>query len=195
MLKLILGSQSPRRAQLLKEMGALFEVEVFEIDETPNSHLSPEQTAVDIALRKANGFRALAHDELLITADTIVVHKNIILGKPSDAEDAKRMLSALSGSMHEVFTAFVLKHHAQTYSFQDLAKVYFRDIPKSSIDFYVKNFRPFDKAGSYGVQEWLGHHYIERIDGAYSTVMGLPTSMLSEALVRFFPDSFNSLFY
>ena len=174
---IILGSKSPRRKELLQLMGLNFEVKVKETDESYPTGLSPEEIVTYIAEAKAAAFGVIK-DKLIITADTLVVLGNEVLGKPKDVLEAVEMLGKLSGNEHQVFTGVTILHNGETKSFFDSTKVFCRELTKQEIDFYVENYQPFDKAGSYGIQDWFGLNAVTRMEGSYTNVMGLPTEKL-----------------
>ncbi len=180
-LKLILASKSPRRQELLKLMGFDFTVELKDVDESYPSDLSPEAIAIYISEKKAKAFSASDH-EIVITADTIVALNGEILGKPKDRAHAQEMLRKLSGNKHEVYTGVTLVKGSLIKSFYDRTEVYCRAVGVEEIDFYIDEFKPYDKAGSYGVQDWWGLAVVERIEGSYTNVMGLPTEKLYKEL-------------
>lgn len=184
---IVLGSKSPRRRQLLGEMGINFEVRTKEVDEDFPGHLSPVEVALSLCEKKAAAFSEseIGENEILITADTIVCLGNKILNKPGDRAHAVEMLSHLSGKMHEVITGICLRSNAKTQSFYDITKVYFKKLSSDEIVHYVDHFKPFDKAGAYGIQEWIGLTGIEKIEGSYFNVVGLPTEKLYRALMEF----------
>ena len=185
--QIILASKSPRRQQLLKQMGIDFEVKVITIDESFSSHLKKEQIAIYLAEKKAAAFGGADLDDstLLITADTIVWQKDEVLGKPENREEAYRILRELSGNSHEVITGVCLKTKSKNHSFYSLTKVWFRKLEDAEIYYYIDHYQPYDKAGAYGIQEWIGFIGIEKIEGSYYNVMGLPTSELYRALMEF----------
>jgi len=180
---IILASKSPRRQELLSLMGLAFNVELKDVDESYPDDLSPAEIAVYIAEKKARAFTA--NGEIVITADTIVALNGEILGKPQDRKHAQEMLKKLSGSKHEVFTGVTLAKGGQIHSFYDRTIVYCKTVTSAEIDFYIDNYKPFDKAGSYGVQDWWGIVVVERIEGSYTNVMGLPTEKLYNELLKF----------
>ncbi len=182
---IILASKSPRRQELLTLMGIDFRIVLKEVDESYPEGLSPSEIAVHISEKKAKAFDELVNDEIVITADTIVVINGKILGKPQDEDDAFRILSTLSGSMHEVITAVSLVKNGQIRSFYEVSEVFFRDITPEQIRYYINNGNPMDKAGAYGIQEWIGLIAIERINGSYTNVVGLPTHRLYQELCSF----------
>ena len=184
--KIILASKSPRRQYLLKELGVHFEIVTKEVDESFPDSLKAEEIPLFLCQKKADAFQEdLSDDSILITADTIVWVDGQVLNKPDNHEEAVKMLQLLSGKMHEVFTGVCLKSNNKTISFCASTKVYFKDLSQEEIDYYIKNFQPFDKAGSYGAQEFLGYIGIEKIEGTYFNVMGLPLKELYENLMEF----------
>ncbi|EOR93793.1 Septum formation protein Maf [Arcticibacter svalbardensis MN12-7] len=177
---IILASKSPRRQELLEQMDIHFKVVLKDVDESYPEDLKPADVALYIAQKKAEAFDDVLHEsEIVITADTIVTIDGLILGKPKDEQDAFDMLTLLSGRKHEVITAVALLHKHQIHVFHDITYVYFRELSADEILFYIRNYKPFDKAGSYGIQEWIGHNAIEKIDGSYTNVVGLPTFRLA----------------
>ncbi len=178
---IILASKSPRRQELLTLMGLTFKVELKEVDESYPSHLSASEIAVYISEKKARAFTA-KENGIVITADTIVALNGEILGKPSDFAEAQSMLSKLSGSIHEVYTGVSINYAGKITSFYDSTEVKCRVLNAAEIDFYINNYQPFDKAGSYGIQDWFGVTAVEQITGSYTNVMGLPTEKLYKYL-------------
>jgi septum formation protein len=184
--KIILASRSPRRQFLLKGLDIPFKVKVKEVEEKFPQHLKREKIALFLCDLKAEAFKNEIDDKtLIITADTIVWINGKILNKPKNHKDAVNILSQLSGNMHEVITGVCLKTNKKTHSFYALTKVYFKKLSKNEIEYYVSNYKPYDKAGAYGAQEWIGYVAIERIEGSYFNVMGLPTRLLYEELMNF----------
>ena len=183
--KLILGSSSPRRKELLSEMGFCFDVRTSDIDETFNSMDLPEKIVVSLALQKSESIALKTEDEILITADTVVVFKGEVLGKPINYEHAFAMLSTLSGKTHEVYTGICIRSLEKSVVNFAKTEVTFKNITSEEIDYYITNFKPYDKAGAYGIQEWLGFHKIEKITGSYFNVVGLPCVLISEMLQSF----------
>ena len=184
--KIILASKSPRRQQLLKDIGIDFELRLKEIDESYPMHLKEHEIALYIAQKKAEAFKSeIKIDELLITADTIVCLGNEVLGKPTDYNDAVNMLKKLSGKMHKVITGIFLVSLQQTKCFFVITNVYFKPLSLEEIQFYIDRFKPYDKAGAYGIQEWLGYIGVEKIEGSYFNVMGLPVKEVYEAILNF----------
>lgn len=185
--KIILASNSPRRQQLLHEMGISFEVRVKPVDEVFPPELSKEAVAIFLCELKAKAFLVdeFEDHELLITADTIVCLGDEILNKPNDRPHAIEMLTKLSGRNHEVITGVCLRSKEKMTSFAVSTQVYFRELSKDEIVYYVDVFQPFDKAGSYGIQEWIGFVGITKIEGSYFNVVGFPTEKIFEALKNF----------
>ena len=187
MKKIILGSQSPRRRELLAGLGLPFEVRVIDgISEGYPDGLSPMEIARYIAAEKAQPYVvSLGADDLLVCADTIVVVDEAILGKPHDAADAQRMLRLLSGRTHQVITGVCLTTTKRQKRFAVATNVTFKQLSDEEIDYYVSHFKPFDKAGAYGIQEWIGYIGVTGIKGSYFNVMGLPVLRLSRMLAQF----------
>lgn len=184
--ELVLGSKSPRRASLLREMGFEFSVIVTEADENAPSHLNGEETAIWISEQKARALQPLLKkNQLGITSDTEVWLGNRRYGKPVDAKEAKEMIRSLSGKTHDVITGLTLTTTDSIRSFCATVKVTFESLSDDEISYYVDQFNPTDKAGAYGIQEWIGHTMISSIHGEYNAVVGLPTSTLYKALKDF----------
>lgn len=182
MMKILLASQSPRRKELLSSLGFDFEVVKIDCEEILPENIKIENAASYLSELKADAFRNLEIDEVLITADTVVAIDDQILGKPLDEGDAKQMLRKLSGKTHQVFTGITIKTISKTFTETDVADVEFEHISDDEIDFYTKNYKPFDKAGSYGIQEWLGMAKIKKMNGSFYTIMGLPTHLVYKIL-------------
>jgi septum formation protein len=183
---IILASKSPRRQDLLKGLGFDFEIKTKEVKEVYPSHLKKEHVALFLSELKSAAFdNEVKSDEIVITSDTIVCLNNEILGKPKDTDDAKKMLGKLSGKRHEVITAVTLLSSEKKVSFYVTTAVYFKEITPVEIEYYVKEYNPLDKAGSYGIQEWIGYVGIEKIEGSYFNVMGFPVHRLYEELLKF----------
>lgn len=184
--KIILASGSPRRQQFLKELEIDFEIKLKEIEEIYPDHLKAEEITNFLAKLKASAFEnELQDNEVLITSDTIVWFDNKALGKPIDASHAVRMLTEMSGKTHKVITSVCIKSTKKEVVFHDETLVTFTDLSLDEIEFYLKNYKPFDKAGSYGIQEWIGLVAIEKIKGSYANVVGLPTHKLYKELMNF----------
>lgn len=184
--KIILASGSPRRQQFLKELELDFEIKLKEIEEIYPDHLKAEEITNFLAKLKASAFEnELQDNEVLITSDTIVWLDNKALGKPIDASHAVKMLTEMSGKTHKVITSVCIKSTKKEVVFYDETLVTFTDLSLDEIEFYLKNYTPFDKAGSYGIQEWIGLVAIEKIEGSYANVVGLPTHKLYKELMNF----------
>ena len=184
MEKLILASQSPRRKELLQLAEIDFEVIVSDTDETYPTGLSFEETAVFIARQKAIAVAAKNKKRTILAADTIVICNNTILGKPKDREEAIQMLTALSNNTHRVITAVCLLKNGEEHSFADITTVSFHKLTQEQISYYVDTYKPYDKAGAYAIQEWIGAVGIKKIEGDFYNVMGLPISRVVALLVE-----------
>jgi len=182
--KVILASKSPRRQELLRQMDIDFRIVLKEVDESYPENLSPEEVAVYIAEKKARAYDDLVTDEAVLTADTIVCIDDLILGKPNDAAHAVEMLSRLSGRVHKVITGVCIVYKGEYNLFHDVSEVFFRTLTNEEISNYVENYKPYDKAGAYGIQEWVGITAIQRIEGSYTNVVGLPTEKVYQQLLR-----------
>lgn len=183
--QIILGSSSPRRQQFFKELGIPFTVRLKDVEEIFPDDLKGEEIPIYLAKCKAAAFEDLTGAELLITSDTIVWFEGEALGKASSAKEAVQMLHRLSGKTHEVITAICFTtNNAQTIV-RDVTKVTFENFDNREIDFYVNHFKPFDKAGAYGIQDWIGLVGVKRLEGSYFNVMGLPTHVLYQTLLKF----------
>ena len=180
--KIILASGSPRRQAFFKELDLDFKIQVKEIDETYPSNLKRSEITDYISQAKASAFTDLQENDVLITSDTIVWLEEEALGKPKDFEDAKQMLRKLSGRMHEVITSVCFTSRDFQKTVNDTTKVWFETLSEEEIDYYIKTYQPFDKAGSYGIQEWIGYIGIEKIEGCYFNVMGLPIRLVYKTL-------------
>ena len=178
---IILGSKSPRRIELLKLMGLNIQVRKLDIDETYPRSLSPIQTALFLSRKKANSY-VINNQDILICADTIVYIKNLILEKPKDKVQAQKMLEKLFNRRHFVVTGVTIRTANKEISFYERSLVVFKKISQKEIQFYIQNHNPLDKAGGYGIQDWIGLIGIKKISGSYYNVMGLPTSKLYEEL-------------
>lgn len=185
--KIILASASPRRRELLTRLDIDFEIDTHNHFKEDYSNDMPHLKIPEIMSEgKSYGFhRPLENNEILITSDTMVLCGDEILGKPHDREDAIRMLRMLSGRSHKVVTAVTIRDYGRHITFSDSADVYFKDLSDREIDHYIDNFRPFDKAGAYGIQEWIGYIGISRIDGSFYTIMGFPVHRVYEELRKF----------
>lgn len=183
--QLILASGSPRRYELMKGLDVDFMVKTKEVNEIYPSNLKKEEITAYLAELKANAFDTLSENEIVITADTIVCYDNKVLMKPKDNEDAIEILKHLSGQKHEVYTSVCIRSTHKFLVFSDMTKVYFKPFDIQEIEYYISKYKPYDKAGAYGVQEWLGYIGIDRIEGSYYNVMGLPVHKLYQALKEF----------
>ena len=189
---MILASNSPRRQQLLQDSGFQFETFTLEIDESYPGEIGVKQIAKYLAEKKNRVYRNHFGDEVVITADTTVVSTGQLMEKPTDASDARQMIKSLSGQSHSVITGVAISDRLKQVSFDDETVVIFKTFSENEIAYYVENFKPFDKAGAYGIQEWIGLIGVERIEGSYFNVMGLPTHSIYQALTARFdirPDS------
>jgi septum formation protein len=185
-MNIILGSSSPRRKELLAALGFEFTTLNPDIDESFSDDVPIEQVATYLAEQKASALEnQLQKDDLLICSDTVVVINNEILGKPTDPQNAFEILKQLSGNTHKVITGVALKSINKTINFSVETTVSFTDLSEEKIRFYIKTFQPFDKAGSYGIQDWIGLIGVKKIEGSYTNVMGLPTCELYEAIMSF----------
>ncbi len=178
--RVVLASNSPRRKELLSGLGVDYEVKTMpDVDESYPEGLGGEEIAMYIARGKAEAYReVMAKDELVITADTIVWLDGVVMGKPKDEEEAKYMLRQLSGKTHQVITGVCLTTKQMQKCFATVTDVTFATLTEDEIGYYVANYRPMDKAGSYGVQEWIGFVGVENLSGSYFNVMGLPIQRL-----------------
>ncbi|MGB4340531.1 MAG: Maf-like protein [Dysgonamonadaceae bacterium] len=185
--RIILASNSPRRKELLSGIDVDYEVHTLsDIDESYPDDLPKEEVAEFLSRKKANAYlESLEENALLITADTIVLLHGKILGKPLNKEDAKNMLHELSGQTHLVITGVCLTSKQKQVSFSDKTYVTFGDLTDQEIEYYVEKYNPLDKAGAYGVQEWIGYVGVEKIEGSYFNVMGLPIFKLYRELKQF----------
>jgi septum formation protein len=184
MANIVLASQSPRRKQLLEWAEIDFEIMVSDTDESYPEYMDPANVAIYIAMQKAEAIKPSAYGKTIIAADTIVVLNNEIIGKPKDREDAIHILSKLSGNHHQVITGVCICNDATEVSFSDLTDVEFHLLTPSQIEFYVDRYKPYDKAGAYAIQEWIGVVGIKRIKGDFYNVMGLPVSRVVHALEK-----------
>lgn len=185
-MKIILSSNSPRRRELLAGLGVDFEVKVIKgVDESYPATLPSEDVAEYIAREKAAAYEVAA-DELVITADTVVVVGDDILGKPHDAAEARKMLREISGCTHRVVTGVCMKTLKETHSFSVVTGVTFKMLSDEEIDYYVEHYKPFDKAGAYGIQEWIGYIGVTGLEGSYYNVMGFPVQRVYEELTKRF---------
>ena len=186
LMNLVLGSESPRRKELLSILGFEFRTLKPDADETVPDGVSIENVPINLAELKANILLPqLLEHETIICADTIVVLENQIIGKPTDFEHAVNILSALSNNTHTVYTGVNIRSHQKSISFVEKTEVTFAKLNQNQIEFYVREFKPFDKAGAYGIQDWIGATAVKKINGSYTNVMGLPTCRLRLELEQF----------
>ncbi len=185
---LLLASNSPRRRQLVQDCGFEFTVQVRPTDESFPAHLNPEEVPAYLARHKAEQFLPDAANHLVLCADTIVVKDGQILNKPNDKQEALHMLRLLSGTTHQVITGVCLLADTLFYVETDSAEVTFRTLTEAELDFYLHHQPPFDKAGGYGIQDWIGMIGIERIAGSFYTIMGLPTHLVYRLLAPYFQN-------
>ena len=183
---IILASKSPRRKELLNLLDLNFKVEVPEVDEVFPESLDVTKVAEYLANLKAAAFTNISSDTFVITADTVVILDGYILGKPKNKTEAAKMLQSLSNQNHKVMTGVCIKSKDKTISFSNTTKVFFKELTSSEINYYIENYKPFDKAGSYGIQEWIGAIGITKIEGSYFNVVGLPINQLYKNLKEYF---------
>ena len=184
--KIVLGSQSPRRSYLLEQMGLEFEIRTQDAEEIFPEAMHPEDVPAYLARLKAKELEStIQEEEVLITADTVVIIDDKVVGKPTDAAHAFEMVKNLSNKVHKVVTGVTITDKKESISFSETTYVVFRRITDGDIKHYLHEYKPFDKAGAYGIQEWIGAIGIEKIDGCYYNVMGLPTSRLYLELNKF----------
>lgn len=184
---IVLASKSPRRQELLKGIGVVFSILTKEVDESFPTRLPLIDVAPFLSLKKAKAFEdvELPENYMVITADTVVIVENEILGKPKDRDDAVRMMNLLSGKVHKVVTGVTVHTKEKTKTFSVTSKVTFETLDNQEVDYYIDNFKPYDKAGAYGVQEWIGYIGVSNVEGSYYNVMGLPTQKLYKVLKEF----------
>jgi len=186
-IKLILASKSPRRQSLIESLGFPFEVRIKEVEEVYPSDLEPEKVSLFLAELKGEPLKgALKENELLITSDTVVINEGKILGKPKDYADAFQMLDSLSGKSHKVVTGVCMQSTSKKIGFSETTIVHFSPLSADEIDYYIKKYEPYDKAGSYGIQEWIGAIAIHKIEGCYYNVMGLPVHKVYQVIQKEF---------
>ena len=185
--KVILGSNSPRRKELLAGLDIDFEVDTENnFEETYSPDILHESIPEILSEGKSHGFhRELADDEILITSDTLVLCGDRVMGKPHSREEAYDMLRFLSGREHKVITAVTIRDRQTTSTSSDTAIVHFKELSDNEIYYYIDKFKPFDKAGAYGIQEWIGYIGIEKIEGSYFTIMGFPVHLVYQELLKF----------
>jgi len=182
---LILASKSPRRQELLRSLELDFEIRTNEVDESFPASMVVNNVAEYLAVKKSEAFDALKSNELVITSDTTVLNEGRILNKPKNAKEAFGMIQSLSGKTHQVITGICLRSSKKKVSFSETTKVTFRELKDTEIEHYIERYKPFDKAGAYGIQEWIGMIGIQKIEGDYYNVMGLPLFRVYEELSHF----------
>lgn len=184
--QIILASKSPRRQELLKGLDINFEIQTKDVDESYPATMTPEEVPAFLAEKKAAAFEdQLGENTIIITSDTIVIQEGTILEKPQSIEDGKRMIGQLADNKHVVVTGVCIQSQSKKEVFSDHTQVHFMPLTEAEIDYYMNKYEPFDKAGSYGVQEWIGYVGIEKLEGSYYNVMGLPVHKVYEALKGF----------
>ena len=184
--RIILGSKSPRRQDLLEKLGITFSIASKEVDEVYPEELNKEEIAIYLAVLKADAFlEELSDDTIVITADTIVCQDEKVLGKPINREDAIKTIKLLSGRSHEVITGVCLLSKTKKHSFFVNTRVFFSKLTDDEIEYYVDQYKPYDKAGAYGIQEWIGYVGIDHIEGSFYNVVGLPVKAVYDALLSF----------
>ncbi len=184
---IVLASKSPRRQELLKGIGIDFSVLTKDVDESYASNISVYDVAPYLSVKKAKAFNEeeLPDNYMVITADTVVVVNDMILGKPKNTEEAHEMLNLISGKKHSVITGVTIRTSDKVKTFSVVSKVSFEVLEQDEIEYYVNNFKPYDKAGAYGIQEWIGYVGVSHVEGSYFNVMGLPTQKLYNMLKAF----------
>ncbi len=183
---LILASKSPRRQALLKSLDLDFSIKTMEVYESFSDNMPVREVAQYLAEKKSAAFGQLAEKELLITSDTTVVLDDEIMNKPADRSEALEMIGKLSGQMHEVVSGVCLRTTHQLITFSETTRGYFKDLSQAEMEHYVDQYQPYDKAGAYGIQEWIGMIGVEKIEGDYYNVMGLPVHQLYLHLQKHF---------
>jgi len=181
---IILASNSPRRQQFLKDIGLDFRIKTHSVEEIFPEELKAAEISDYLVKLKAKPFKSLTDKELVITADTIVWHNNQCLGKPKNRAKAVQMLQQLSGEAHQVVTSVAFTQAKQQKVIHEVSTVYFKALTTAEIDYYIDNYQPFDKAGAYGIQEWIGTVGIEKIEGSYTNIVGLPVAQVLATLEK-----------
>lgn len=185
MRHLLLASQSPRRQQLLRDAGFRIDVIRVNVEETFPDNLAAGEIPVYLAQKKAAAYTEALNDDVLVTADTIVWMNGKVLNKPQSFEEAFAMIKSLEGKMHHVYTGVCMKSRWGTRTFCEATEVYFAEIPDEDIVYYINTFKPYDKAGAYGIQEWIGYRYVEMINGCYNNVVGFPVARFCKEIDKF----------
>ena len=184
---IVLASKSPRRQELLKGIGIDFSIITKDVDESYSSNMSVYDVAPYLSIKKAKAFEEteLPDNYMVITADTVVIVNDKILGKPKDADEAREMLTMISGKKHSVITGVTVRTNDKIKTFSVVSKVSFEHLDRDEVEYYVDTFKPYDKAGAYGIQEWIGYIGVNYVEGSYFNVMGLPTQKLYKMLKTF----------
>ena len=182
---IILASGSPRRQQFLKDLNLDFSIQLKEVEEIYPPHLKGKEITDFLAELKSNAFTNLKKNDILITSDTIVWLDNKAIGKPKNKQEAITIFKEISGKKHQVYTSICIKTSTDIKIINDKTDVYFKDLNDDEINYYLDNFQPYDKAGGYGIQDWIGLIGVEKIDGSYFNVMGLPVHKLYTELLKF----------
>jgi len=183
--KITLASGSPRRQQFMRDLDVDFEVRLKDVEEIYPDHLQGAEITDFLAVLKAEALDDIAENEIVVTSDTIVWHENKALGKPKNYDDAFAILSSLSGKTHEVITSVCIKYAGNSDVFNETTRVTFNTLSDQEIKYYLDNYKPYDKAGAYGIQEWIGLVAIARIEGSYANVVGLPVDKVYQYLCKF----------
>ncbi len=184
--KIILASKSPRRKELLTEMGLDFEIQTADVEENFPEDMPVGEVAEFLAQKKARAAKTfIKNDEIVLGADSVVILGNVIYGKPKDWDDAYRILKSLSGQIHQVVTGVCLLSNLKEISFSEVAKVYFDELTEAEIRYYIDTFKPYDKAGAYAIQEWIGLCKVVKIEGTFSNIKGLPVASVYKHLQQF----------
>jgi len=184
-IEIVLASQSPRRQELLKGLDLEFKIRTRPVEELYDPKLMAGEITAFLSTLKAKAFSDdIQENQLILTSDTIVWLQEEALGKPKDAQEAKEMLAAMSGRMHEVYTSVCFTTSRLQETITDVTKVYFKELTSAEIDYYVETYTPFDRAGAYGIQDWIGYTGIEKLEGCYYNVMGLPLPKVYEWLKK-----------
>lgn len=183
--RIVLASGSPRRQQFFKELDIDFEIQLKEVEEIYPEHLKAQEITNFLAELKADAFTEISENEIIITSDTIVWHENKALGKPKDYNDAFLMLQSMCGKTHEVITSVCFKTANSVETFYEITKVSFKNLSDEALHYYLKTYKPFDKAGAYGIQEWIGLVGIDKIEGSYANVVGMPIDKVYDKLLEF----------
>lgn len=182
MQKLIVASNSPRRQQLIKELGFTFEVRTLDVDESVETDMVPTLVAEYLAVKKNKAYRTILNDEIILTADTVVIANGQILGKPKSSGEAIEMIHSFNNASHQVVSGVCISAPSKSIQFSETTEVNFSKLSSEEISFYVEQYQPFDKAGSYGIQEWIGMVGVQSIQGSFHNVMGLPVRQVYLAL-------------